>query len=324
MRHSAEKARWATASLRRVVIGLGLLATLIAIACWQLPAMLSLLIVSAPNSGRTIDPRADPPTTAPFAAVGRTRVGSPEVSLFYRVMNVRKQPPRGTVLLFHGIRSQGTALTHIGRDLVADGLRVVLVDSRGHGRSTGNHLTYGVRESRDARQLVAHLRRSAHLQEPIAAVGFSYGGAVALQLGAHLPSLRAVIAVSTFASLSTVVPAYMRRLIPWIGDWMAQRFAKRAVANAGSRAGFNPAQADNLVAVANSTAALLVIHGGADTRIPPQHAQRIYRASREPRRLVIVPGADHGSILGRHRATVKREVRAWLHRWLIAAAPARR
>lgn len=56
---------------------------------------------------------------------------------------------------------------------------------------------------------------------------------------------------------------------------------------------------------------LLLVHGQDDQRLPPWCSENIYARAREPKELVILPGARHSL---RQR---REEVRDLLHRWLI-------
>lgn len=59
---------------------------------------------------------------------------------------------------------------------------------------------------------------------------------------------------------------------------------------------------------------LLVIHGKSDQLVWYRAAEDLYRAAREPKRLILYPGADHG--LGRVADEVHREVYDWIVREL--------
>ncbi|HEY2748062.1 MAG TPA: alpha/beta hydrolase, partial [Polyangia bacterium] len=99
-------------------------------------------IVDAPNQHRTI---------ASAATVGGERfvdVGPPAATLAVDIVEP-KRPPRATIFVLHGIRDSKEGLRHWGEHLSEAGYRAILVDSRGHGHSTGDWLTYGVQESRD-------------------------------------------------------------------------------------------------------------------------------------------------------------------------------
>ena len=56
---------------------------------------------------------------------------------------------------------------------------------------------------------------------------------------------------------------------------------------------------------------LLIIHGEEDRRLPPDCSRYVYRLAREPKELVILPGARHSL---RQR---REELRQLLRRWLV-------
>jgi fermentation-respiration switch protein FrsA (DUF1100 family) len=55
---------------------------------------------------------------------------------------------------------------------------------------------------------------------------------------------------------------------------------------------------------------LLLVHGLADTRLPPRCARQIYQWADEPKELVCYPGAEHGL------RECQGELQALLHRWI--------
>ena len=65
--------------------------------------------------------------------------------------------------------------------LAEDGWRCVLVDLRGHGKTNGRRIYFGVQEARDLGQLLDRLARDGELAGPVAVVGESYGAALALR-----------------------------------------------------------------------------------------------------------------------------------------------
>ena len=56
---------------------------------------------------------------------------------------------------------------------------------------------------------------------------------------------------------------------------------------------------------------LLLVHGEADTRLPPSCSQAIYQWTNEPKELVLIPGATHGLW------QCKDQLRDLLREWLI-------
>ncbi len=68
--------------------------------------------------------------------------------------------------------------------------------------------------------------------------------------------------------------------------------------------------------IAKYRGATLVVHGNADDAVPVKHAKEAYTAARKPKRLVIIPGADHAysgrKSLGRLVAAVDEFVKTLL------------
>ena len=298
------------ASAIAIVLGAG--------AVIAFPCFLPFAIARAPNDGRSIDPRQD----GEFLPAGgflhlRVPVGPPSASISCLVHSPSGDAAiRGTILVFHGVRDD--KLSHIGTAVSLSGLgyRTVLVDSRGHGRSTGDHLTYGVQESRDMLQVLAHLESKGLLQEPLGAVGFSYGGAVALQLAAREKRVKAVVTVATFSSLREVLKDYVRHYAPFPGLLLTDGQLDRALKKAGEIARFDPAEADNLKAASTMSARLLIIHGQEDPKVPVSHAHRIHEAAKDKSELVVVPGEGHDSLIADRTGMIRKKIKAWFQRWL--------
>src|SRR5437763_1105812 len=106
-------------------------------------------IVDAPNQHRAMARQG--------GAERFVDVGPPAATLAIELVEPTL-PPRATIFVLHGIRDRKENLRHWAEHLSEAGYRAVLVDSRGHGHSTGDWLTYGVQESRDLSQLVDALQ----------------------------------------------------------------------------------------------------------------------------------------------------------------------
>jgi len=200
---------------------------------------------------------------------------------------------RGTLLLLHGIRDRKLNLVGRARDHAARGHRVIAVDSRGHGESSGKYLTYGVEEARDLRALVDELERRKQLVRPLAVVGSSYGAATALQLAALDARVERVVAMASFASLREVVPAYLEWILGPLGRAIPRSLVDELVDGATARAGFDPDAACPRCVAPRIRAAVLLVHSRDDERIPWQHSVAIDRALRARHELMLVDGAGH-------------------------------
>jgi pimeloyl-ACP methyl ester carboxylesterase len=282
------------------------------------PCFLPSAIADAPNAGKSIDPLKD----GDFLPGGgfihlRIPVGPPSASISCLVRSPSGDAAaRGTVFVFHGVRDD--KLSQVGTAILLSdlGYRAVLVDSRGHGRSTGEYLTYGVQESRDMLQVLAHLEGKGLLREPLGAVGFSYGGAVALQLAAREKRVKAVVTVATFSSLREVLKDYVMHYAPFPGLLLTDGQLDRALKKAGEIARFDPAEADSTKAASAMEARLLIIHGREDPKVPVSHACRLHDAAGKKSELVVVPGEGHDSLISDRKGTVRKKMEAWFERWL--------
>jgi pimeloyl-ACP methyl ester carboxylesterase len=238
-------------------------------------------------------------TPAPQPGEIQVPVGPPIATLALEIVDAAA--PRGTIFVLHGIRAQRGDFRPWADMLVGAGFRVVLVDLRGHGRSTGDWLTYGVVESRDLSQVLDALDARGLRAGPVGVMGFSYGAAVAIEWAGDDPRVEAVVAVAPFASLRTVVPGYT--LLP-----LPRSFVNGAIDAGGREAGFDPDRASPLLAIARTRAQILLIHGEEDHRIPAWHSRLLFAAATDAE-LVLVPGAGHLSML--EEAVIRRRVPPW-------------
>jgi fermentation-respiration switch protein FrsA (DUF1100 family) len=143
---------------------------------------------------------------------------------------------------------------------------VMLFDYRGYGGNPGQ-------PSEDGLAADAHAARTwlASRIGRIAYLGESLGAAVALGLAVeHPPS--AVVLRSPFTSLTDVG----RLHYPWLP--VAQLLSDRY---------------PSIERIENLSTPLLVIAGERDSIVPAELSRRLYDAAPDPKRFVLVPGADH-------------------------------
>ncbi|MBW2733280.1 MAG: alpha/beta fold hydrolase [Deltaproteobacteria bacterium] len=310
------KRRWLRWSLRVVIVVGLLVAIAYGVLLWMLPGA----ITYAPNAKKEITAAGDP-SPAELRALGaahhlRVAVKAPIASLSLLVLDPPSGKPVATVIVFHGIRDSKLSMLGFGRRLTHEGYRVILLDNRGHGLSSGRILSFGVFERDDAKAVLDALEARGLLVGPVGALGFSYGGSVAIQLGALDSRVKAVVAVSTFASMRAVVKNYVRLFAPGVGLLLSEERLNTAIDDAAKAGGFDPEQANTAKAAGRLKVPLLVMHGGADLKIPTAHSETICRAAGERCRRVVVPGEGHDSMLADGSGIVWRETRRFLARVL--------
>jgi len=198
-------------------------------------------------------------------------------------------PPRGTVLLSHGILDSKGRFFSMAQHLADKGYTVAMLDHRSHGRSEGKYITFGAKEKFDLRDVVDALLEQDRIGEPIYVFGQSMGAAIAIQYAAVDPRCRAVMAVSPFTDLRSVA----KRFVPL----MKTAKFDQVLARASEIADFDPEQTSTLAAARALKVPLLVVHGRIDAIVPHSHGVEVYNAADVPKTLITFPLLGHVSLL---------------------------
>lgn len=204
--------------------------------------------------------------------------------------------PKATVLFLHGFYDSINQRWYLmwARMLAEHGYRAVLVDQRGHGRSTGDWATYGVHESRDMKRVLDVLEEKGLLAEPLGLWAMSFGGSTAVQLADIDERVQAMLLISTFTSMRDIVPDYGRA----IGfDFLSDQQYGKVIDHAGRHGGFNPDDANPIDRLAKQDIPTLIMHGEDDRLIPIEHAVRLYHAAdRDNVELIRIQRAGHTTL----------------------------
>ncbi len=290
-------------------------------------SFLSQVMTTPPNR---FNPFSRAATTAPAArqVLGidqqfTVAVGPPEASLSVSIVEPSsQQPPRGTLLVLHGIWGRSLWMLGTAQMLAEEGYRAVLVDLRGHGKSTGEKVTYGIQESLDLSQVIDELEDRNLISGRLGVYGISFGAATSIQLAGRDERIEAVVAVAPFSTMRDVVPDYSRTVLPGIERLIPNETIQNAVNQAGQRADFDPDMADTISAISQTDAPVLIVHGTDDWMVPPYHALRLYEAAKGQSRLVFIPRTGHVKIWFDPTQEVAEETRDWFDEWIADAARA--
>jgi dipeptidyl aminopeptidase/acylaminoacyl peptidase len=133
---------------------------------------------------------------------------------------------------------------------------------------------------------------------------------VALHLAASDARVSAVVAVASFSSVRRVVSDYEHRYFPTLEPWVPEAWLDDALADASDSARFDPENTP-MRAASRLNGDLLLIHGLADTQVPPEHAQALRAAAGAEAKLVLLEGEDHASVLRDETGLVTRAVLAF-------------
>lgn len=217
--------------------------------------------------------------------------------------------PRGTVVLLHGYGLAQFAMVPWALRLSQAGWRCVLVDLRGHGKSTGRRIYFGVREAHDLSQLLDALARDGELAEPVSAVGESYGAALALRWKTTEPRLQSVVAIAPYASLSNATLNLGREY----ARWFPQSLLKAGLKQLPAVLEVEPSELDTTTVLERHAVSALIIAGTQDHIMPLDEVQKVLAAASPDSELIEVSGATHETVPYCFDSLVL-PVQAWLDR----------
>lgn len=222
----------------------------------------------------------------------------------------RTGPAKGVVVLLHGYLQDKRFLTPWAIRLAQDGYRCVVLDLRGHGDSTGAHISFGAHESADVSSVLDDLGRRGWDVSRVGLFGVSYGASVALLTAGRDPRVQAVVAFEPFASAETAVPELMRAAFAAQARGISDRQFAAAHRKEAELGGFSWSDADVFAALARTRAPVLFLHGERDTWLSPDHSRQL--AARAPAGSVLrlVPRDNHVT-LPLQIAPFEREVIGW-------------
>jgi hypothetical protein len=238
-----------------------------------------------------------------------TKVRTPDGVVLDAWLFTPREPNGSAVIALHGIAdSRMGMLAHAGL-LLRNKFTVLVPDSRGHGSSGGDIVTYGIRESSDVRCWADRL-----FQEPgvrrLYGIGQSSGASILLQSLHVEPRFRAVVADSPFANFEEIAYERLQQAsgIPQFAFWPIVRigFVYTDVVRK-----MDLRQASPLASVRTTRVPILLIHGSADTNIPPHHSGELHAANPGSTKLWIVPGAGHVASLGTAPEAYEHNVVGW-------------
>jgi fermentation-respiration switch protein FrsA (DUF1100 family) len=140
------------------------------------------------------------------------------------------------------------------------------------------------------------------------------GAAISIMVAAGDPTVRAVVADSSYAAIGDVIAAaYRRRKVPTVFLLAASDRYN------GWRYGYRFGALRPIDAIARiAPRPILVIHGEADDLTPVEHAHRLYAAAHEPKELWTVPDAPHCGAYFADRETYVKRVSEFFARGLIS------
>jgi dipeptidyl aminopeptidase/acylaminoacyl peptidase len=185
-------------------------------------------------------------------------------------------PEQPYVIFVHGLDSERSAdgAVDLASRLVEQGYNVLLFDLRGHGRSGGERISGGYFEREDVLGAYDFLLSRGAVAGRVGLLGFSLGGGVAIMAAADERGIVAVVADSAFADIDDLIAQETARKT-FLSEELVPVFLPAARLFADRLYGIDLGDISPERDAALLTFPVLLIHGDADSRIPPSHSRRI-------------------------------------------------
>jgi fermentation-respiration switch protein FrsA (DUF1100 family) len=179
-----------------------------------------------------------------------------------------------TVIFFHGNSYSMNKFTDVASLFHDMGVNFVMFDYRGFGKSTGKPTEEGLYN--DSEAIVKYVLSISNINtNNIFYVGHSLGSATSIETTLKIKP-KGLILVAGFTSMDDMTDYYTTYSIS--GDWVLN------------------GKYDNLSKIDRINVPVLLIHGNKDTTVPYWMSKTNYDKAKEPKKLVIVDGANHGNI----------------------------
>ena len=191
-------------------------------------------------------------------------------------MEANKQSDRALLYLHGNAENIAANINHANffREL---GFSVLLIDYRGYGRSQGK-FPNELQVYEDAAVAWNYLHDERKIpSDRIFIYGHSLGGAIAIDLAVKQPDAGGLIVDSSFTSIREMIALRNIFSIFPVDLILTQRF-------------------ESIEKLPNLKMPVLFIHGSDDLTVPAFMSQNLYAVAPEPKKIVIIPGADHNNL----------------------------
>ncbi|MBP3503769.1 MAG: alpha/beta hydrolase [Bacilli bacterium] len=195
-------------------------------------------------------------------------------------------------LMFHGYRGDGERDLSTGiRRAKECGRNVLIVDQRGHGKSEGHTISFGINERLDCLVWINKVIEVFGQDIKIILTGISMGAATVLMASnLDLPSNAiGILADCGYDSPKNIIIKYINDL--HLPAKIFYPFVKLGALIFGH---FNIEKASPIESVKEAKVPIIFIHGEKDTFVPCSMSEKLYKECISRKQLTIIKNAEHG------------------------------
>lgn len=223
---------------------------------------------------------------------------------------IRSVEPNGNcVMVLHGNGDSRAGSVGFAPMFLEQGYSVLAPDSRAHGESGGEFVTYGLLERYDVVGW-AHWMKDQGCHK-VYGLGESLGASILIQAAAVEPVFAAIVAESAYAELREIAVYRVNQQAH--ANSLARFVVWSGIVYANWRYGLDFDQVSPVRSIAQISVPILLIHGLKDFRTPPSNSQAL--AAANPRAsLWLPPKAEHTGAASAEPAEFRRRVLDWFAR----------
>jgi pimeloyl-ACP methyl ester carboxylesterase len=222
---------------------------------------------------------------------------------------------QGTIFVLHGYSIQKETMIPWAFLLAEVGFRVILVDLRGHGESSGQNFSCGKYESADLVQVLDRLMAEGSCRGPIGALGLSFGAEVALHWAARDPRVKTVVAIAPYNDPEEAFLRFARELkVP-----VSSKIIRQAFPIVAAKLDLNWTDWSGEAAMRRLKVPVLLIGGEKDSISPPEDLAALSDVAPAGTKTLLIPDANH-FLIGFWFQELADPIKAWMTEKLSGAS----
>lgn len=211
--------------------------------------------------------------------------------LYGKLYCMKKDAP--LILFFHGYHGvdawDGYGFFRLCKK---NGINILMVDERAHGKSEGTVITFGIKERHDCKLWVEYAVKRFGKDTDIFLAGVSMGAtSVMMSFGLGLPdNVKAIIADCGYSEPAAIIMETVKAMkLPVKPIYQLIKLGAHLFGH------FDLEAATALQSVQKLTIPILFIQGNQDSIVPPFMGQELYEACKAKKEHVLIEGADHAN-----------------------------
>ena len=212
-----------------------------------------------------------------------------------------------TIVLLHGYGLSKESMAPWAFALAQNGYRIIAVDLRGHGESTGARIGFGKYEPNDLRQLLDVLISRGLCDGRITVMGVSYGATMAMHWAATDARVASVVAIAPYNRPDEAMVRFVRMQRLRVPEGVVRHGAS----SAASHLDVKWSDLSGEAAMCHITQPVLLIGGEADIVSRPADLRAMERAAAGNTKIVIEPHVEH-QVIGFSKEMLLPKITEWL------------